>query len=403
MKGILQDITERKKAEEMLKESESKLKALFELLPIGVSITDKERNILDANLALENILDLTRSDLLKETQKTRKYLRPNGTEMPVEEFPSVRALKEKGSIQSSETGIIKEDGSTIWTDMNAISLPFPDGQVVITTRDITGSKKAKEELQKTEERYRIVTEQTGQLVYDYDVEKDAADWAGNIKELTGFTPDELRSMSLHFWLSRIYPEDLNRYLENYDKFLRSGGSYRSEYRFRKQNEEYIYFEDNGICLRDRKGNTNRILGVVKDITERKQAEKTLANIEIARKQEIHHRIKNNLQVISSLLDLQSEKFRDRECVEDSEVLKAFRESQDRVMSIALIHEELHEGRGNDTLNISLYIKRLVKNLFQTYRLGNSDTRLNIDLEEDIFFDMDTAVPLGIIISNSRFE
>jgi two-component sensor histidine kinase len=44
------------------------------------------------------------------------------------------------------------------------------------------------------------------------------------------------------------------------------------------------------------------------------------------------------------------------------------------------------------------IKRLVKNLFQTYRLGNSDTRLNIDLEEDIFFDMDTAVPLGIIIN-----
>jgi len=68
------------------------------------------------------------------------------------------------------------------------------------------------------------------------------------------------------------------------------------------------------------------------------------------------------------------------------------------MSIALIHEELHEGRGTDTLNFSLYLKRLVNNLFQTYRLGNVNTGLNIELEEDIFFDMDIAVPLGVIIN-----
>ena len=65
MRGTVQDITERKKAEEMLKESEGKLKALFNLLPVGVSITDKERNILDANLALGRILGISRSDLLK--------------------------------------------------------------------------------------------------------------------------------------------------------------------------------------------------------------------------------------------------------------------------------------------------------------------------------------------------
>ena len=68
------------------------------------------------------------------------------------------------------------------------------------------------------------------------------------------------------------------------------------------------------------------------------------------------------------------------------------------MSIALIHEELHEGRGTDTLNFSPYLERLAKNLFQTYRLGNTRTSLNIELEEDIFFDMDIAVPLGIIIN-----
>ncbi len=82
----------------------------------------------------------------------------------------------------------------------------------------------------------------------------------------------------------------------------------------------------------------------------KEAEETLRNLEIIRKKEIHHRIKNNLQVISSLLDLQAEKFKNRQCVKDSEIIEAFRESQDRVTSIALIHEELHEEEGTtDTL------------------------------------------------------
>ncbi len=94
------------------------------------------------------------------------------------------------------------------------------------------------------------------------------------------------------------------------------------------------------------------MSMLTDITKRKEAEEALANIEIARKKEIHHRIKNNLQVISSLLDLQAEKFKDRENIKDSEVLEAFRESQDRVISMALIHEELHKGGGFETLNFS---------------------------------------------------
>ncbi len=141
-----------------------------------------------------------------------------------------------------------------------------------------------------------------------------------------------------------------------------------------------------------------ISAISRDITYRKKAEDTLLKIEAARKKEIHHRIKNNLQVISSLLDLQAGKFKDRGCINDLEVLEAFRESHDRVLSIALIHEELHEGEGGEALNFSLYLEKLVENLLHTYSLGNTAVSLNIDLEENVFFDIDIAVPLGMIVN-----
>ena len=64
----------------------------------------------------------------------------------------------------------------------------------------------------------------------------------------------------------------------------------------------------------------------------------------------------------------------------------------------MIHEELYEGEGTDTLNFSQYLEKLVENLFQTYRFGSTDVSLKMDLEENILFDMDTAVPLGIIVN-----
>ncbi len=137
---------------------------------------------------------------------------------------------------------------------------------------------------------------------------------------------------------------------------------------------------------------NEGIAFVLDITEKKKAEEALARSEEARKKEIHHRIKNNLQVISSLLDLQAEKFRDKE------VLEAFKESKNRVFSMSLIHEELYKGEGTDKLDFSAYLQKLAKSLFQTYSLSSKSIRLCMDLEENAFFNMDVAIPLGIVVN-----
>jgi PAS domain S-box-containing protein len=141
-----------------------------------------------------------------------------------------------------------------------------------------------------------------------------------------------------------------------------------------------------------------ISAVTRDVTQKIYAERSLLKAEIIRKQELHHRIKNNLQVISSLLDLQADKFKNRGYIKDLEVLKAFRESQDRVISMALIHEELYKRKQFETLDSSPYIRKVVEKLFKTYIFDDKDIHLHMDLEENVFLNMDDAVPLGIIVT-----
>ena len=138
--------------------------------------------------------------------------------------------------------------------------------------------------------------------------------------------------------------------------------------------------------------------VFTDLTEYKKNQEILSNIQTARRKEIHHRIKNNLQVISSLLDLQAEKFKDRQCINGLEILEAFKDSQNRVASIALVHEELNRDKDTNNLEFSIYLKKLVGNLFQTYSFGNTNVSLNMNLEENIVFDTEIAVPLGMIVN-----
>jgi two-component sensor histidine kinase len=187
-------------------------------------------------------------------------------------------------------------------------------------------------------------------------------------------------------------------VENAFEKARNGKPYSIDHRIILANGEELTIHIQSEVIFDKKNIPIRLKGIVQDITERKKAEKAIVKLEIARKQEIHHRIKNNLQVISSLLDLQAEKFKNVEYIKNSIVMEAFRESQDRVRSMALIHEELHEGGEDDTLNFPPYLEKLVDNLFHTYRVGNGNIRLNMDLEENLFFNMDTAVPLGIIVN-----
>jgi PAS domain S-box-containing protein len=136
-----------------------------------------------------------------------------------------------------------------------------------------------------------------------------------------------------------------------------------------------------------------IVMVVRDITERKEAEDNIrASLEEKKVllREIHHRVKNNMQIISSLLNLQTR------YIEDEKVVDILKESQNRVKSMAMIHETLYQSEGFAKIGFSGYVNNLVRYLLQSY-VDRDHVNIITDLDE-VFLDIDTAIPCGLIIN-----
>ena len=193
-----------------------------------------------------------------------------------------------------------------------------------------------------------------------------------------------------------FSEEIIHISENYNRLLlKEGKSLPHEVKIRcsvdRQERNFLVHEATYSSVA---GDVIGIVGVMLEITERKKAEQALLKTEAIRKKEIHHRIKNNLQVISSLLDLQADHF------EDEKVVEAFRESQNRVISMSLIHEELYktEETGDmETFDFKTYLQKLANELLRSYVVGNEDIHLKLDIE-NAFLGMDTGIPLGIVIN-----
>jgi PAS domain S-box-containing protein len=256
-------------------------------------------------------------------------------------------------------------------------------------QDITERKRAEQALRDSEARLRQIYESDMFGILFYNLNGSITDSNDKFLKLVGYTREDMQAGKIN-WIKMTPPE--YRLLDEHAVAeLKATGAF-------KEPQEKEYFRKDGsrvpiilgIATYDKEHQEG--IAFVLDITERKKTEKALAEIDRIRIKEIHHRIKNNLQVISSLLDLQAEKFLNKD------VIKAFKESQNRVLSMSLIHEELYKGEGTETLDFSMYLRKLSENLFLTYSLNSKNIRLCMNLEEKAFFDMDTAVPLGIIVN-----
>lgn len=315
------------------------------------------------------------------------------------------------------------DGSLGWIFSRAVPMLDANGEIVEwfgTASDITERKKVEAKLKDTLDNLdKLVKERTVELQNAYDSlkksEKSLAEaqeiahlgnweldfasnefrWSDEMYRIFGLNPQELK-VSYDIFLSYVHPDDRDC-IDNAAKDALNGKPADINFRIILANGEERIVHAKSEVVFDEKNSPVRVRGTTQDITEHKKAEEALAKVEQIRIKEIHHRIKNNLQVISSLLDLQSETFFNREICKTQEIVEAFRESQDRVASMALIHEELYKGDNIDTLDFAAYLNKLTEDLFNSYNLGNKSIRLKLNLDQ-IYLGMDTAIPLGIIVN-----
>jgi PAS domain S-box-containing protein len=166
---IIHDITERKQMELALRANEKKFQTLFDVLPVGISLLNHQRDIVQANPMLEKILDKPMAALLSGDSLNRRYIHSDGSPILPHEFPWEMAIHEQQPVIDVEVGIVKEDGDTIWTSLNAAPLADDDLSAVVVTRDITRRKQAEmltRQLQVEREQVKILREFISNVSHD---------------------------------------------------------------------------------------------------------------------------------------------------------------------------------------------------------------------------------------------
>jgi diguanylate cyclase (GGDEF)-like protein/PAS domain S-box-containing protein len=275
-----EDITERKQAEEELRESVERFRTIMEYANDAIFFVDSRGNIRFWNRKAEELYGYTVEEVLGKPQSVLVPKR-------LQEIHSKWMDKFLSLDESAISGKIVEgigerkDGSEFYAEISTVLLKQRGERYLVgILRDITERKKAEKLLREAEERYRIVVEKTGQIVYDYNVVSGRIQWSGAIQAITGYTPEEFQTIDINAWEEYIHPDDRKSSRTLLDRAMRERIPYNAAYRFRRYDETYYSIEDRGLFLYDDNGKAYRMLGTMQDITERKRMEEEIRALSI---------------------------------------------------------------------------------------------------------------------------
>jgi len=389
VRGVLTDITGHKQAEEALEKSEQKYRQLIESLHEGIWVIDEHACTTFVNQRMAEMLGYTVDEMVG------KHLFTFMDDENIETCKHYLERRRQGIKEQHDFEFLRKDRTRMYTAIETSPITDECGNyrgAIAGIIDITERRKAENLLRESEEMYRKLVETSPDAVAVSDLEGHIMYVSQRTVELHGFEhADELVGKDLS---SLIVSEERERAMVNLEKVLREGVVRNTECTMVKKDGSRFISELNAALIRDSEGKPRAIIGSARDITERKRAEEQIKQ-SIKEKEvllrEIHHRVKNNMQVISSLLNLQSAH------IKDSQYKEILKESQNRIRSMALVHERLYQSENLANIDFHEYITSLVRGLFRSYNATADMVSLVIEVE-DVSLGVDAAVPCGLIIN-----
>jgi PAS domain S-box-containing protein len=393
--GVSRDITEIKKTEQNIKASEERYRAIYNQAYIAIAQIDREGNFLQVNdqlskiigysskqLLLKNITDLTHpDDRNKKGNKNKAFIIGEKENTTIEK----RYIHSSGAIvfASVTMSIVRDEKNK------------PDYAIVVI-QDITEKKKADRQIKTQAAKLNAIIESSSHHIWTINGDMALTSFNRNYSELMHRRYQSWVKIGDNIVSSAKYNSsaEYNNYWQKKYKEAFAGKSQQFEASFIEKNGTASWLEVylNPIVGAD--GAINEVSGIGHDITEKKiseeQIRQSLKEKEVLLK-EVHHRVKNNIQVISSILNLQSS------YVKDANTINMLKECQNRIKSMAFIHESLYQTKDFSKINFQEYLTKLVQNLVYSYEMQNSNIKLNTEVD-NIMLNLDQSIPCGLIVN-----
>lgn len=389
-KELEEEIAKRRAAQEELAKAQELNNSIIDSSLDMILATDKAGNITQVSPSVERNFGYKETELIG---KNGLILYSNKSF-----FKNVYESLEASGEFSGEIENITKDGEIFTSYLSASILKDKNGNEIGSmgvSRDITQLKKAEKELKtQTTKLESIFESSANMMIYTIDADFKMSSFNRKFEQLAKIKFDYQVNLNDDF-IDFIKPNVKGEHHESLMKYYRDameGKPCEFEGPMLDKNGNTIWIETflSPITV-DQK--TNEIACLAHEITDKKIAEKqlkqSLSEKEVLLK-EVHHRVKNNLQVISSILNLQSS------YVKDNNTLNILRESQNRIKSMSFIHESLYQNTNFSAIKFSEYIDKLSRNLVNTYAFGK-----NIELKSDldpVAVSLDQAIPCGLILN-----
>ncbi|PZO36381.1 MAG: hypothetical protein DCF19_21515 [Pseudanabaena frigida] len=259
-------------------------------------------------------------------------------------------------------------------------------------------KQAEQALKESQQFIQRIADTIPNILYIYDIEEKRNIYCNQtITHILGYSLYEIQAMGESLLQIIVHPDDFEK-IQEHHSYIRNQkleDLFFIEYRMKDVHGKWKWFySQETVFLYNSDGTVKQIIGAASDITELKEAEVNLQSSLLEKEvllREVHHRVKNNLSVVDSLLSMQAR------YVNDEEALKALSDCQRRIHAMSLIHEQLHQSQDVSKVDFCEYLQRLVGNLYSSISFNASQIELKLDIKPTLL-NVDTAISMGLIVN-----